>query len=362
MIPLQYLGACNTDLSSVTTDELMQYALANLDQHDKEGGYAVRHGSKPMNSFGRPRAGATDEERRQVLANNPMSSAFPTLFPYDEGGIESERPRAVSFTEHVRWALQYYDRRFRIHHSFPFIMFGIEQKRQALSLARVQMSRRDLQRDSAALGQVTLEDLKQAAEEEKRGERPSNPGVRKLKKHLKAVSSKVLGSDDARAANRSKIWSTTVMKSPPSLWITLNPADLHDPIAQVLAGEDIDMDAFIEAVGPDKDRRARNIARDPYAAAKFYDFVVKTLFKTLFKIDASGSSVKSDRSIFGTISAYFGVTEAQGRGTLHLHLVVWLEGAPTMEEMKKHLQDAEFREKLVKYIQANIRCHLDGFS
>lgn len=112
VIPLQYLGACNTDLSSVTTDELMQYALANLDQTDEEGGYAVRHGSKPMNSFGRPRAGATDDERRKVLANNPMSSAFPTLFPYDKGGIETERPRPVSFTEHVRWALQYYDRRF----------------------------------------------------------------------------------------------------------------------------------------------------------------------------------------------------------------------------------------------------------
>lgn len=224
------------------------------------------------------------------------------------------------------------------------------------------MSRRDLQRDAAALGRLTLEDLKQAVKEEKRGERPSNLGVRSLKKHLKAVSSKVLGSDDARAANRSKIWSTTVMKSPPTLWITLNPADLHDPIAQVLAGEDIDMDDFIEAVGPDKDKRARNIARDPYVAAKVYDFVLKTLFKTLFKIDASGSSVKSEHGIFGTISAYFGVMEAQGRGTLHLHLVVWLEGAPTTEEMKTLLQEAEFREKFVKYIQANIRSHLDGFS
>ena len=36
-----------------------------------------------------------------------------------------------------------------------------------------------------------------------------------------------------------------MMKGPPSLWITINPSDTRDPIAQVFAGEKIDMDDFV---------------------------------------------------------------------------------------------------------------------
>jgi hypothetical protein len=33
--------------------------------------------------------------------------------------------------------------------------------------------------------------------------------------------------------------------------MTINPDDLHNPIAQVLAGKEIDMDNFIQIAGPD---------------------------------------------------------------------------------------------------------------
>lgn len=344
----------------MTTNDVLQYALLHADDAG-EGGYAVRYG-QPMSSFGRARKDASEEERRFLRENNPMTSAFPTLFPYDLGGLESERRVHVSFTEHVRWALQYHDRRFRVHHSFPFVAFGIEQKREALMAARIQMERKDMQRDAAVLSSLTLDDLQKAAEEEGQGKSPSNHAIKVLQKHLTAMSGKVLGSDEARAANRSKIWSTTVAKNPPGLWVTISPADTHDPIAQVLAGADIDMDDFIASVGPDKDERARTIAKDPYAAAKFYDFVVNLLFETLFKVKKTNFTVTSGEGVLGMISAYFGMTEAQGRGSLHLHVIIWLEGAPTTEEMTALLQQEQFREKVQTYIRENIRAHLDGFS
>jgi hypothetical protein len=52
--------------------------------------------------------------------------------------------------------------------------------------------------------------------------------------------------------------------------------------------------------------------------------------------------------------------EAQGRGTLHLHIVVWLCGALTSLQMKAALRSQRFRDKLTAYIGANIRADLDG--
>lgn len=362
VIPLQYLGACGNDLSSITAQDLLDFAINNCDESREEGAYAIRHGSKPMNTFGQPHKGATDAEKEDVLRTNPMASMFTTLFPFDEGGIEAKKRRPVGFIEHVRWALQYHDHRFRTHHSFPFVAFGIEQRRQALRSARVHVSRKDLKREAHVLSDLTLEDLRQAAaDEEKGGASSSNPRVKTLRRHLKVMGAKVLGSDEARAANRSKIWSTVVMKNPPSLWVTINPADIHDPVAQIFAGEEINMEDFCDTVGPDKDRRARNIARDPYAAAKFYNFIIHTVFQTLLGINATGSSVHSTMGLVGVVSAYYGMTEAQGRGTLHLHLLLWLEDAPTAEEMAELLKGEEFREKVSVYIKKNIRSHLRGF-
>ena len=54
--------------------------------------------------------------------------------------------------------------------------------------------------------------------------------------------------------------------------------------------------------------------------------------------------------ILGEVSAYIGAVEAQGRGTLHLHMVLWLIGAPTSAMMKDALKSSEFRNKVSKYI------------
>ncbi|KAG8899542.1 hypothetical protein FRB99_006577 [Tulasnella sp. 403] len=104
-----------------------------------------------------------------------------------------------------------------------------------------------------------------AAKEEEKGLKISSDTIHTLRKHLRIMSSKVLGSDDARAANHSKIQLTSVF-----------------------TGEDMDMDKFADVMGPDKHQQDSNIAHDPYATAKFYHFALDTLFKMLFQIDASG--------------------------------------------------------------------------
>jgi len=279
VVPIHALGVTDTDLSKVSSSELMNHALANLCDISQEGGYAVRHGMRLINDFG--------ENAIQTGALNPLAAAFPVLFPYGVGGIESERDTKVSLRDHARWAMQYYDRRFATHHSFPFIVFALMQKREAMRSARLQMRRKDFEREALAISSITLKDLKQAEVEEGRKKAISNPRVRALRKHVVAANGKVVGSDNARTQYRGMIWGTCLFLGGPTIWITINPADIHDPIAQVFAGESIDMDKFNKLLGPDSHLRAQNIASNPYAAAHFFDFIIHVMLETLiFKVPA----------------------------------------------------------------------------
>jgi hypothetical protein len=48
------------------------------------------------------------------------------------------------------------------------------------------------------------------------------------------------------------------------------------------------------------------------------------------------------------------MVEAQGRGTLHLHMLLWLKDAPRASEIKTALRSKKFHEKLVAFIKETI--------
>jgi len=103
--------------------------------------------------------------------------------------------------------------------------------------------------------------------------------------------------------------------------------DYEDPIAQVFAGEDIDMDSFVNVMGPDSNTRARNMAMDPFASAVFFNFIIRTTLETPMGIRTLQCQIESGTGIFGVVNGYFGVIEAQGRGSLHVHMLLWLKNS-----------------------------------
>ena len=342
MLLIHALGVTDVELTRTPSSDLMAFALANLNDATKEGGYAVRHGNVPLNDFG--------ETVEGLGGRNPLAAAFPVLFPYGVGGIEAPRTVKVSLKEHARWALQYHDCRFATHHSFPFVAFVIIQKREAMRSARLQMRRKDFERDAIALASITVADLKKAEVQEGRKELITNSRVRTLQNHVVATNGRVQGSDNAWAQYCGMIWGTCLFLGGPSLWITINPADIHDPVAQVLAGEAIDLDQFNNLLGPEASRRAEVIASNPYAAAEYFDLIIRAVLEELFGIKKKKGHVTSHTGILGGISSYFGMVEAQGRGTLHLHMLMWLIGTPDCDEMAQMLQSEQFREKIRQYI------------
>jgi hypothetical protein len=139
----------------------------------------------------------------------------------------------------------------------------------------------------------------------------------------------------------------------------INPSD-QDPIAQVITGSNIDLDKFIATAGPDADERGRNIASDPFASAKFFHFMISTLLDVIFGIRKSKFGIVRRPGAFGTIQAYIGTVEAQGHGTLHLHMLIWLKGAPPASVMQAALKNEQFRIRVTDYIKSTIRADIDG--
>jgi hypothetical protein len=72
-----------------------------------------------------------------------------------------------------------------------------------------------------------------------------------------------------------------MMKNPPSIWLTINPADTQDPIAQVLTGRDIDLDCF-DAL--DEPPSSIAIASDPFVSAAFFHLIVSAVLQCLLGI------------------------------------------------------------------------------
>ncbi|CAF4354735.1 unnamed protein product, partial [Adineta steineri] len=65
--------------------------------------------------------------------------------------------------------------------------------------------------------------------------------------------------------------------------------------------------------------------------------------------------------VVGPVKAYFGTVESQGRGSLHLHLLIWLHHDLKPADMKNKIQDPSFRENLIAYLEDIIKEDLDEF-
>jgi hypothetical protein len=63
--------------------------------------------------------------------------------------------------------------------------------------------------------------------------------------------------------------------------------------------------------------------------------------------------------VLGQLRAHYGVVEAQGHGSLHLHMLLWLKNAPSSESMQLLLCTEEFQKRVAEYVDANVRAHLD---
>jgi hypothetical protein len=130
-------------------------------------------------------------------------------------------------------------------------------------------------------------------------------------------------------------------------YITLSPADNKHPLCLYFADDNETFD--VNLIRSDDDRY-RLIARNPVAAARFFHFTIEMFIKHVL-----GFGPDSDKQgLYGDTSAFYGTVEQQGRLTLHLHMLLWIRGSLSPDEMRHMILDptSDFRRKLVEYLES----------
>ena len=293
--------------------------------------------------------------------NNPtlFPSIYPTLYPYGFGGFEDPaRSHAISFQLHLRHLLQLADRRFQEHPSFIFTAF---KRREIMRRTQMRVKRSDFDNKALMYSRITPEAIEHVSQMDSDGSSTWLPGspeqaVQSLMRDIHMVNSTVMGSNSARTAMREEIRSMIVSLGALCLFITINPADLYNPLVRVLAGEDLSLDSFPADSGPNRTffNQSQFIATNPVVAAQFFDIYLNTFFSSIL---AHSPDKEKRKGLFGYTKAFYGCAEAQGRGTLHCHCLVWLEGGLNPSEIKHRLisrQGSEFEQRLIAFLETNI--------
>lgn len=77
------------------------------------------------------------------------------------------------------------------------------------------------------------------------------------------------------------------------------------------------------------------------------------------RVNKEWGKITHKRGVLGMVEAYIRTVEAQGQGTLHLHMLLWLTGAPTPSQMKQLLHTEQFQKRVSQYIGSIIKASLD---
>jgi len=313
-------------------------------RHFKQGGgfLAVPHEPVPVNEFFDP-------------SLFPM--LYPTLFPYGIGGVEDKRRMVtISFENHVKHLLSLADRRFQEHYSFLFTAFNIIQRRKLLlhtSLKVKRTSFRSWAEKFKSISPTTIEGLVAKSSDGKYpvAQNDEERNVLELMRDVNTVTSHIPGSAAARVNMRNEIRALTMKVGLPSFFITVNPADTRNPIVKFLAGNDIDIDTLLPEQVPNPWEQSILIAKNPVIAAQFFDIYLKAFISTVLGYDATRKDLTG--GVLGLVKAHYGCVEAQGRGTLHCHMLVWLEGALNPNEIRDRILkdgDTEWGKRLIRYL------------
>jgi hypothetical protein len=87
-----------------------------------------------------------------------------------------------------------------------------------------------------------------------------------------------------------------------SFLLTINPADVYNPLVKFLAGADIDIDNLLPEQVPDYWEQSILVAKNPAVAAKFFDIYMRAFISTLLGHDPTTDNLEG--GIFGIVNAY----------------------------------------------------------
>jgi len=332
------------------TAAALRNLVKDLDDKSEMPDLAIHYGTSPVTEY-----------------NNPdlLPGMFPTLFPFGIGGFDDKtRTTALSFQQQAQYYFNISDRSFRYHYSYMFIVLNIWQRRLSHlhTSITVKASKFDvIARKLVQVSPETLTSLAKTLEVEKTCHdlSPEQKNAFELLKQTNMIASRVPGSQASKIYVRNEIRNYFGYFGLPHIYFTFNPCAAHSPIFQVMFGDTVvDLSARFPEMVPSH-KRALRLAKDPVAAADFFQYCVHAVFQYLFGWDYNQNKSSEKGGILGKLRAFYGTSELTDRGSFHGHFLIWLLGGMNPTDLHQRLQrDPEYEKKFFDFFESIIYHHL----
>ncbi|KIJ25886.1 hypothetical protein M422DRAFT_192912, partial [Sphaerobolus stellatus SS14] len=249
--------------------------------------------------------------------NNPklFPGMFPTLFPYGFGGFDDHsRPTSISFQAQANYYFDITDHHFRYHNAFMFVVFNIIQRRTSHLHTYFTVRKANFESVSKKLCGLSAELIKSVAlhleKEQPYAELSADQrDVFDLLHNVNTIAAKIPGSQASKVLLRNEIRSYTSLFGLPHIYLTMNPNPVHSPLFQVMFGDKkVDLTSRFPFLVEGAER-ARRLARDPVAAADFFQFSIDMFLEHLLGWNSKLRKSSEKGGLFGHIRAYYGTTE-----------------------------------------------------
>jgi hypothetical protein len=113
--------------------------------------------------------------------------------------------------------------------------------------------------------------------------------VLRLMREVNIITSPVPDSGQSKLVMRNEIRALMVEKGFPSFYITINPADLYNPLVKFLAGTEIDLDSLTPKDIPDYYEQSVVIAKNPSVTARFFNIYHEGIYLNIACVRSKSS-------------------------------------------------------------------------
>ncbi|OWZ05712.1 hypothetical protein PHMEG_00022143 [Phytophthora megakarya] len=296
-----------------------------------------------------------------------LARLFPHLFPFGRGHPGEDRKLHVAVEECIKHYSLLSERRFAEDELFALVAFDLISLRNMY----IQNHFRCMRFPHVYEGYENLnaERLRKAQLQNERRRQGCLPWI----PHDDCIAERVLksiwGSNAERAQCRHKAFAYQASFGQPALFVTLTPNSAN---AQVLVFHHW-LRYLIDELGarlPSKTYLRKASRGNDCASARLFMRHVDAFIRHALGMDPATGKRLSYRGLFGDVKAFFGMVETQGRGTLHIHFLIWLNKCPSnstsVENILRSPEGDIFGDSVASYaesiVQNELPITLNGYS
>ncbi|KAG1871659.1 hypothetical protein F4604DRAFT_1583006 [Suillus subluteus] len=207
--------------------------------------------------------------------------------------------------------------RFQEHYSFPFTVFNVIQRREMLLHANLKVKCTNFDSFAADFAMVSPIAVSNVSNRIAKGDHnfaftPGEKKVRALLKQVNLVMRHAPGLSAPQVIMRNEMRGFMIEQGLPSFYVTVNPADVYNPIVKFLAGSEIDVENLLSTDVPDYWLQSVQIAKNPALGVKFFNIFMEAFIRTL--LGSGHKNLKLEGGVLGVVKAHYGCVEAQGHG------------------------------------------------